>query len=205
MASLYLISPPRIELAKFLPELESAFATGLVSVFQLRLKDIEPKDLRALIPPILDICRTHEVPMILNDFAHVARDLDCDGVHIGQKDMALADARAILGFDKIIGVTCHDSKDLAFDAAEGGADYVAFGAFYPTTTKDYGFRPKPDLLRDWSELTIVPCVAIGGITPDNCAPLIAAGADFIAVVSYVWQHPKGAKAAVEAFRKCLDT
>ena len=137
MASLYLISPPTIELAKFLPELESAFESDLVAVFQLRLKDLEMQDLRAVIPPVRELCRFYGVPFILNDYVHLAADMGCDGVHIGQKDMTMNDARAVLGSDAIIGVTCHDSKDLAFDAAEAGADYVAFGAFYPTKTKDY--------------------------------------------------------------------
>ena len=200
---LYLISPPTIELAKFLPELESAFESDLVAVFQLRLKNLEMQDLRAVIPPVRELCRFYGVPFLLNDYVHLAADMGCDGVHIGQKDMTMNDARAVMGDDAIIGVTCHDSKDLAFDAAEAGADYVAFGAFYPTKTKDYGFRPTPDLLRDWSELTTVPCVAIGGITPDNAAPLVDAGADFIAVVSAVWDHPDGAKIAVEGFSGIL--
>lgn len=198
--SLYLISPPSIELAKFLPQLESALTTGLVSVFQLRLKNIEIQDLRALIPPIRDLCHDHDVPLLLNDHVHLAADMGCDGVHIGQSDMAYTDARALLGADKMIGVTCHNSKDLAYDAAEAGADYVAFGAFYPTTTKDSGYRATPDLIRDWVDTTTVPCVAIGGITADNCQPIVAAGADFIAVVSAVWGHPDGAAAGVAAFK-----
>ncbi len=204
MTKLYLISPPQIALSEFLPELDGALSTGLVSVFQLRLKELEAHELRQLIPPIRDLCHGHNVPILINDHVHLAVDLNCDGVHLGQQDMKLAEARKILGQSKSIGVTCHNSKHLAMVAAEAGADYVAFGAFYPTKTKDSGYRAEIDLLRDWSELTTVPCAAIGGITPDNCKPLLDAGADFIAVVSAVWGHSQGAKAGVEAFKEYID-
>lgn len=204
MTQLYLISPPQIRLESFLPELDAALSAGLVSVFQLRLKDLEESQMAAHIPPVLEICRAHGVPMIVNDHVQLAARFDCEGVHVGQKDMSVREARQILGPDKTVGATCHDSRHLAMLAAEAGADYVAFGAFYPTKTKDYGFRPKPDLLRDWSDMTTVPCVAIGGITPENCAPLVEAGADFIAVVSYVWEHKSGAKAGIEGFRPFLS-
>ncbi len=204
VTQLYLISPPQISLSQFLSELEGVLSTRLVSVFQLRLKDIEASALRQVIAPIRDLCHAHGVPIILNDHAHLAAELNCDGVHLGQQDMKLIDARKILGAHKSIGITCHNSKHLAMVAAEQGADYVAFGAFYPTKTKDSGYRAEIDLLRDWSELTTVPCVAIGGITPGNCKPLVDAGADFIAVVSAVWEHPNGAKAGVEAFKEYID-
>lgn len=200
---LYLISPPQISLDQFLPQLDDVLSTDLVSVFQLRLKDMPMVAIERALPPIIEVCHNYNVPLILNDYVELAARFDCDGLHLGQQDMPIADARKILGPDKMIGATCHDSKHLAMEAAEQGADYVAFGAFYPTTTKDYGFRPKPDLLRDWSDGSLIPCVAIGGITPDNCQPLIESGADLIAVVSYIWQNSKGPKAATEAFRPFL--
>ncbi len=204
MTQFYLISPPKIELQQFLPDLRSCLETGLVGVFQLRLKDITPQQLREIVPLLRDVCHEYDVPILLNDYVHVAHDMGCDGVHLGQGDMPIADARTILGGDKIIGVTCHNSKDLAYNAAEEGAEYVAFGAFYPTATKDSGFIAKPNLLRDWSDTTTVPCVAIGGITADNCAPLIESGADFIAVLSAVWHNKQGVMAGIEAFRPYIS-
>jgi thiamine-phosphate pyrophosphorylase len=149
MAELYLISPPQIDLEKFANELEAALSTGLVSVFQLRLKDVNDAAIIAAIQKLQPIARKYDAAFLLNDRPDLAAHFDCDGVHIGQKDMPYEAARRILGPDKMIGVTCHDSKDLAYDAAEAGADYVAFGAFYSTTTKDSRFRPAPELLRDW--------------------------------------------------------
>ncbi|HJW42740.1 MAG TPA: thiamine phosphate synthase, partial [Rhizomicrobium sp.] len=129
----------------------------------------------------------------------LARELRCDGVHVGQEDASLAEARLIVGKNTVVGVTCHDSRHLAMEAAEAGADYVAFGAFFPTATKDAKTRADVETLRWWSELMVVPCVAIGGITVENAAPLVEAGADFLAVSSGVWDHPQGPAAAVQAF------
>jgi thiamine-phosphate pyrophosphorylase len=140
---------------------------------------------------------------LLNDRPDLAAAAGCDGVHVGQSDASYAEARRLMGKDRIVGVTCHDSRDLAIDAAEAGADYVAFGAFYPTTTKPSKFRPEPDLLAWWSEMMTVPCVAIGGITARNCAPLVRAGADFLAVVTAVWNHPEGPGAAVREFNAAI--
>jgi thiamine-phosphate pyrophosphorylase len=120
-------------------------------------------------------------------------------VHVGQEDGSYEDARLAVGADAIVGVTCHDSRHLAMEAGEAGADYVAFGAFFPTTTKDAKGKPELDILEWWSGVFTLPCVAIGGITPDNCAPLVKAGADFLAVLSAVWQHPDGPAAAVKLF------
>jgi thiamine-phosphate pyrophosphorylase len=150
------------------------------------------------------IAHKHDVAFILNDRPDLAARHDCDGVHIGQEDGTYAEARAALGKERIVGVTCHDSKDLAFDAAEAGADYVAFGAFFPSTTKT---APKShatvDLIESWSSFVTVPCVAIGGITPENCAPLVKAGADFLAVSGAVWNHPNGPAEAVKAFARVI--
>jgi thiamine-phosphate pyrophosphorylase len=149
------------------------------------------------------MCAARDIPLILNDRPDLAARFGCDGVHIGQDDTPYAEARRILGRDRIVGVTCHDSRHLAMEAAEAGADYVAFGAFYPTQTKPSNYRPQPELLRWWTEVMTVPSVAIGGITPENCAPLVQAGADFICVVSAVWQNPAGPGAAVKAFNRAI--
>ena len=136
---------------------------------------------------------------IVNDRPDLANKLGADGVHVGQEDASYADARALLGPERIVGVTCHNSRHLAIEAAEAGADYVAFGAFYPTATKEPKTRAEPEILEWWSEMMVVPCVAIGGITVENAPPLIEAGADFLAVAAGVWDHPDGPAAAVKAF------
>ncbi len=148
---------------------------------------------------LLPITQKHNVAFILNDRPDLAAELGCDGVHVGQEDASYADARRLLGDDAIVGVTCHDSRHLALEAAEAGADYVAFGAFFDTGTKSPKSRVGRDILAWWSDVTEVPCVAIGGITVDNCAPLIEAGADFLAVSAGVWSHPEGPGGAVRAF------
>src|ERR1700738_2108176 len=140
----------------------------------------------------------------MNDRPDLAAELDCDGVHVGEEDAPYAEARRLLGADRIVGVTCHASRDLAMDAAEAGADYVAFGAFFPTTTKVSGHRTDLEILRWWAEIMTVPCVAIGGITPENGGPLVVAGADFLAVVSAVWTAPEGPAAAVKAFEAAIS-
>jgi thiamine-phosphate pyrophosphorylase len=136
---------------------------------------------------------------ILNDRPDLAAELGCDGVHVGQEDASYAEARALVGADKIVGVTCHDSRHLAMEAGEAGADYVAFGAFFPTATKEPKTRADLELLQWWAEAMVVPVVAIGGITVKNAPALIAAGADFLAVSAGVWEHPDGPEAAVKAF------
>src|SRR5262249_22293011 len=143
------------------------------------------------------------VAFLLNDRPDLAAETGCDGVHVGQQDAPYAEARRLLGPDRTVGVTCHDSRHLAMEAAEAGADYVAFGAFFPTTTKPSRYRPAPELLAWWNEIMTVPSVAIGGITPENCGPLVAAGADFLAVVTAVWNHPDGPGAAVRAFARAI--
>jgi thiamine-phosphate pyrophosphorylase len=143
------------------------------------------------------------VAVLLNDRPDLAFETGCDGVHIGQGDAPYAAAREAVGPDGIVGVTCHDSRHLAMEAGEAGADYVAFGAFFPTATKDAPTQADPELLYWWNELFTVPCVAIGGITVENCRPLIEAGTDFLAVSSGVWDHPDGAAAAVAAFDRIL--
>jgi thiamine-phosphate pyrophosphorylase len=168
---------------------------------QLRLKEADDDSVCRAIDALRPQAQRRGIAFLLNDRPDLAFETGCDGAHIGQTDMPYAEARAALGPDRIIGVTCHDSRHLAMEAAEAGADYVAFGAFYPTGTKVAPSRAEIDLLSWWSELMEVPCVAIGGITIDNAPPLIAAGADFLAVSAGVWNHPDGPAAAVAGFNR----
>ena len=200
---LYVVSPPVIALPAFVDSLKAALDGGPVAAFQLRLKDIEDADILRACDALLPVCRAADVAFILNDRADLAKACGADGVHLGQSDGSIADARALLGKDAQIGRTCHDSRHLAMEAGEGGADYVAFGAFHDTTTKPSHYRPEPSILTWWTTISQLPCVAIGGIFPDNAAPLIAAGADFIAVVRAVWDHADGPGAGVAAFAPVL--
>jgi thiamine-phosphate pyrophosphorylase len=200
---LYLVTPPVLEPAVFRDALAAALDGGDVACVQLRLKDVSDDLIRQACDVLLPVAQQRDVAFLLNDRPDLAAATGCDGVHVGQQDASYAEARRLMGPDRIVGVTCHDSRDLAIDAAEAGADYVAFGAFYPTTTKPSRYRPEPDLLAWWSEMMTVPCVAIGGITPQNCAPLVRAGADFLAVVTAVWNHPEGPGAAVREFNAAI--
>ena len=200
LCRLYLITPPAVaDLDVFAGRLSAVLDSGDVGALQVRLKTASEAEIADTVRRLAPICRRHDVALILNDRPDLAARLDCDGVHIGQSDMALDDARHAMGRDRIVGVTCHDSRHLAMEAAEGGADYVAFGAFFPTTTKDTTARPGLEVLEIWQETMVIPCVAIGGITPENCEPLVAAGADFLAVSAGVWNHPVGPAAAVRSF------
>lgn len=199
LCRLYLITPPRLDhLAAFGHTLAQALDAGDVAALQIRLKDAPDDIVAAAVDVMTPIAQSRDVAVILNDRPDLAARLGCDGVHVGQSDMPLAEARRIMGRDAMIGVTCHDSLHLAMEAADGGADYVAFGAFFPTTTKDAPTRAEPSLLTGWQADMIVPCVAIGGITPENARGLAAAGADFLAVSSGVWAHAAGPAAAVKA-------
>ncbi len=200
---LYVVSPARIEIPAFADSLKAALDGGPVAAFQLRLKDVGDDDVLRACAALLPICRDRDVAFILNDRADLAARAGADGVHLGQGDGSLAEARALLGRDAQIGRTCHDSRHLAMEAGEQGADYVAFGAFYDTTTKPSHYRPQPEILSWWTTLSQLPCVAIGGIFPHNAAPLVAAGADFIAVVRAVWEHEGGPGAGVAAFGEVL--
>lgn len=206
---LYLITPATLTcdaeaLATFGETMAAALDAGDVSCIQLRLKDVSDDDWRRAITALMPIAQERDVAFILNDRADLAADMGCDGVHIGQDDMPIAEARARLGRDAIIGVTCKASRDLALDAAEGGADYVAFGAFYESTTKQITSPASLDIVEWWASATAVPCVAIGGITADNAAPVVQAGADFLAIAGGVWAHPDGAPAGVRAVNAAID-
>lgn len=197
---LYLISPPRIDLAQFAPMLEAALAGREVAAFQLRLKGAEDADIVAACAALLPIVRAADCVFILNDRPDLAARVGADGVHVGQSDAPLREARKLMGPEAVIGVTCHNSRHLAMQAGEDGADYVAFGAFYPSLTKAAETRAMPDLLTWWQETMEIPCVAIGGIGIDQASALRLAGADFLAVSSGVWAHPQGPGAAIAAYQ-----
>ncbi|MEQ8194469.1 MAG: thiamine phosphate synthase [Rhodospirillales bacterium] len=201
---LYLITPPHFDPAAFTGVLAEALDAGDVAAVQLRLKDVSDDDIRKAAEILAPVVQSRDVAFIMNDRPDLARATGCDGVHIGQTDGTYEAARRILGERAVVGVTCHDSRHLAMEAAERGADYVAFGAFFPTGTKETEHRPDPAILSWWSGIMTVPCVAIGGIAVENAPPLVAAGADFLAVVSAVWNHPQGPGAAVKAFNRVFD-
>ena len=200
-ARLYLISPQEVGGA-FPDRLKAAIEPGITSAFQLRVKDLGEHELARLAEPLQRICADADVAFIVNDSMALAKRLGADGVHLGQQDGDIREARALLGPQAQIGKTCHDSRHLAMEAGEAGADYVAFGAFYPTTTKPSDYRPDPSILTWWSTVFEIPCVAIGGIAPDNARPLVEAGADFLAVCQAVWGKEDPA-AAVRAFEEAL--
>lgn len=203
---LYLISPERIEHPGiFADDLRTAFDGGDVAAFQLRLKDVPDDAIVHAADTLRPICQQRGVAFIMNDRPDLAVRLDCDGVHIGQDDMPYAEARRIVGPERQVGVTCKASRHLAMEAADAGADYVAFGAFFPSTTKAVTTPADVEILEWWSSLMEVPCVAIGGITVDNCRPLVAAGADFLAVAGGVWNHADGPQEAVRAFNDIFST
>ena len=195
---LYLISPLEVG-GDFPDRLKEALDAGPVAAFQFRVKDVEPLEAARLAEPLQVICADHDVAFIVNDDVALAKRLAADGVHLGQGDEDLKTARTELGDHVQIGITCHDSRHLAMEAGEGGANYVAFGAFFPTTTKETHYRPDLEILKWWSGLMEIPCVAIGGIAPDNCGPLAEAGADFVAVCGAVWNDPDWPGSAVQRF------
>ncbi len=200
---LYLVTPPRIVVADYAQALSSALDGGDVACLQVRLKDAEDDEIRRATEAILPIAQGRGVAVLMNDRPDLAAEMGCDGTHVGQEDASYTAARKAVGSEGIVGVTCHDSGDLAIEAAERGADYVAFGAFFPTGTKVPKATAEPEILEWWSEMTTVPCVAIGGITVENCRSLVEAGADFLAVVGGIWNHPEGPRAAVEAFNRVI--
>jgi thiamine-phosphate pyrophosphorylase len=199
---LYLISPLDVS-GDFPAQLDAALSAGTIAAFQFRVKALTEHEAARLAAPLLEICRAHDVAFIVNDSVSLAKRLKADGVHLGQSDGNVSEVREILGNDIQIGVTCHNSRHLAMEAGEAGADYVAFGAFYPTNTKQTEYVAEIETLEKWVRVMEIPCVAIGGITPVNAAPLIKAGADFIAVSSAVWSDARGVAAAVADFNAVL--
>ena len=207
---LYLITPPVVpDLEAFIRLLEDALSGGDVACLQVRLKGADgapaaDADIRALTQRVMPIAQAADVAVVINDRPDLAAELGADGVHVGQTDAPIEEARTLLGKDAIIGATCHDSRHLGLIAGEAGADYVAFGAFYPTDTKEAPTRADPELLKWWQEMIEIPCVAIGGVTVENAEPLVKAGADFLAVSSGVWKHPQGPRVAVKRFNDIFD-
>ena len=206
---LYLITPPRLEPAAFADTFKAALDAGDVACVQLRLKTeteetADAATIRRATEILMPIAQERGVAFLINDRADIAAEMGADGVHVGQDDTPYEEARRFVGPDRIVGVTCHNSMHLAMEAADAGADYVAFGAFFPTGTKAAKTKASPELLRQWSEVTTVPCVAIGGITVENCGTLVEAGADFLAVIGGVWAHPQGPAAAVRAFNEAIS-
>ncbi len=200
---LYLITPPTLDPAPFADLLARALDAGDVASVQLRLKDADDDAVRRAADTLRPVAQQRDVAFLLNDRADLAVATGCDGAHLGQEDGDHATARAALGTG-ILGITCHDSRHLGMRAGELGADYVAFGAFFPTATKDTVHQPEMELIEWWSSVMEVPCVVIGGISAANCAPLVRAGADFLAVVGAVWSHPDGPAAGVRAMNAAID-
>ncbi len=200
---LYLITPAAFDPPAFRDVLAAALDAGDVAALQIRLKDAPEDAIRRAVAALLPTAQARGVAVLLNDSADLAMQTGCDGAHLGQSDGDHAAARALLGPGRMLGITCHASRDLAMKAGEIGADYVAFGAFFPTTTKATDHVADTDLLDWWTEIFEVPSVAIGGITAANCAPLVRAGADFLAVVGAVWDHPDGAAAGVRAMNAAI--
>ena len=205
---LYLITPPQIEdVPAFVDLFRAAIQGGDVASLQIRLKQgdqIDPIATRAVAQAVKRICQAEHIALIINDSPQLARALEADGVHLGMHDMDIAEARAIVGEDMFIGATCKNSRHQAMIAGEAGADYVAFGAFYPSETKSDTTPAEPDVLT-WCQMFLtLPCVAIGGITLENAAPLVSAGADFLAVSNGVWNHNDGPAAAVAMFNRVID-
>ena len=202
---IYLITPPKLDdVASFCALLAQVLDAAPVSALQIRFKDINEYELIAMTKQIAPIAQSRGVAVIMNDHVKLAKSLKLDGVHLGQEDMPLKEARQYLGPDYMIGVTCHNSRHLAMEACEGGADYVAFGAFYPTQTKTVIHMTELETLSIWQETMQIPCVAIGGITAENAPEIVAAGADFIAVSGAIWGHKDGPVTGIKAlYDACL--
>jgi thiamine-phosphate pyrophosphorylase len=199
----YLITPPALDPVPFADRLAAALDAGDVAAVQLRLKDVGDDVWRRAIDVLRPVSQARDVAFLLNDRADLVKATGCDGAHVGQDDMPARDARLAMGPGSTLGVTCKGSRDLAMQAGEDGADYVAFGAFYPSSTKVVTNLLDPEILQWWSEMMELPSCAIGGITAENCGPLVAAGADFLAVVGCVWNHPEGPAAGVRALNAAI--
>ena len=200
---LYLITPSKININKFSVSLDEVLKTSLVSCLQLRLKDVKDKDIIEAARILKPICSNYNVPFILNDRLDLVRELETDGVHLGQEDASISEARKLLGPNAIIGASCYNSKHQAMEAAEAGANYVAFGAFFDTKTKNSKTRAKINTIKDWVFISNVPCVAIGGINPSNCIELVSAGVDFLAVIGCIWNSNEDPKSAINKFKKII--
>jgi thiamine-phosphate pyrophosphorylase len=203
MAQIYLISPPQIELKDFSLKLEKALKTGLVPSFQLRLKNYSSPEVKKISQEIKKICDENNCLFLLNDFYEIALEIGASGVHVGIDDKKISQIRQNSPKNFVIGASCYDSKHLAMEAGEQGADYISFGAFFETQTKISRGKPTVEILNWASEILNLPIVAIGGINNKNCGELVKNGADFLAVISYVWQHPEGVEVAIKNLHQQL--
>ena len=203
LTKLYLISPPNINVNEFIFSLDDVLNTGLVSCFQLRLKNVKDEDIIESSKALKPICNKYHVPFILNDRLDLVNKVEADGVHLGEDDDSILEARKLLGPKAIIGASCYNSKHLAMEAAEEGADYVAFGAFFATITKDPKTKADINIIKDWTLISNIPCVAIGGINSSNCKELVDAGVDFIAVVGSIWNKNDDPKSAINKFKSII--
>ena len=203
LTKLYLISPPNININEFIFSLDDVLNTGLVSCFQLRLKNVKDEDIIESAKALKPICNKYHVPFILNDRLDLLNKVEADGVHLGEDDDSILEARKLLGPKAIIGASCYNSKHLAMEAAEEGADYVAFGAFFATITKDPKTKADINIIKDWTLISNIPCVAIGGINSSNCKELVDAGVDFIAVVGSIWNKNDDPKSAINKFKSII--
>ena len=203
MTKLYLISPANLNINKFIILLDEVLNTGLASCFQLRLKNLKDQEIIEISAALKPICNKYGIPFILNDRLDLAIRVGADGVHLGEDDGSILDARKLLGPKAIIGASCYNSKHLAMVAAEQGADYVAFGAFFDTKTKKAKIKAEISTIEDWVLISDIPCVAIGGIESSNCHELIKAGADFIAVVGSIWNHKDNPSDAIKNFKNII--
>ena len=203
LTKLYLISPPNININEFIFSLDDVLNTGLVSCFQLRLKNVKDEDIIESSKALKPICNKYHVPFILNDRLDLVNKVEADGVHLGEDDDSILEARKLLGPKAIIGASCYNSKHLAMEAAEEGADYVAFGAFFATITKDPKTKADINIIKDWTLISNIPCVAIGGINSSNCKELVDAGVDFIAVVGSIWNKNDDPKSAINKFKSII--
>jgi thiamine-phosphate pyrophosphorylase len=201
---LYLITPPAFELEAFAESLARALDGGDVACLQLRLKGLPDDAVRRASERLMPLCHARDIAFLINDRPDLAAEMGADGCHVGQDDVTYAEARRLVGPERIVGVTCKASRHLAMEAADAGADYVAFGAFFPSASKVTTTRAPLEIVEWWSELFLVPSVAIGGITVENCRPLVRAGIDFLAVISGVWSHRAGPAAAVGDFNRAID-
>ncbi|QBE63031.1 thiamine phosphate synthase [Pseudoduganella lutea] len=197
MHGLYLVTPDWDDTAALLARTEAALGAG-VALLQYRHKTASPELRREQATALLALCRRHGVPFIVNDFVDLARELDADGVHVGGTDVSVARARDSVGPAKIVGASCYGDLQLAIDAERSGASYVAFGGFYPSRVKRYAVTTAPSIVENARAAVRVPCVVIGGMTPENAAPLVARGAHMVAAISSVYGAPDVA-AAVGAF------
>lgn len=205
MTKIYLISPPQLDLKKFSSELSRALETNLVAAFQLRLKNIPIDDVKKIAKETLKVCRDHRCQFLLNDDYKTALDIGADGVHVGESDGLISLIRRNSPENFTIGASCYDSKHLAMEAGEQGADYLSFGTFFPSKTKNSRGTPTTEIISWCDELLNLPSVAIGGITDQNCQPLVKAGVDFLAIISYVWDHPNGVTTALARLQNAINT